>query len=89
MTTYHTNGTHEMPADETPTPTRGEKLRQNAETAAQGVRDGAAAARDRAGETVTRSMDEGARFVRENPGAALAGALGVGVLIGLALRGRD
>lgn len=31
---------------------------------------------------------EGGRFVRENPGLALAGAMGMGVLIGLSVRGR-
>ena len=38
--------------------------------------------------TAKASVDEGTRFVRENPGIALAGALGLGVLIGLSLRGR-
>lgn len=32
--------------------------------------------------------DTSSKFVRENPAIAVAGALGVGVLIGLALRGR-
>lgn len=32
--------------------------------------------------------DESARFVRENPGIAVAGAVGVGVLIGMALRAK-
>ncbi|MDO6590350.1 hypothetical protein DS901_11400 [Loktanella sp. D2R18] len=33
--------------------------------------------------------EQGTAFVRENPGLAVAGALGVGVLLGIALRGRD
>ncbi|WP_371225281.1 hypothetical protein [Roseovarius sp. 2305UL8-3] len=32
--------------------------------------------------------DQSSKFVRENPGIAVAGAVGIGVLIGLALRGR-
>ncbi len=32
--------------------------------------------------------DEATSFVRENPGVAIAGAVGVGLLIGLALRPR-
>lgn len=33
--------------------------------------------------------DTSSKFVRENPAIAVAGALGVGVLIGFALRGRS
>lgn len=33
-------------------------------------------------------QESGTKFVRENPGTALAGAVGVGILVGLALRGR-
>lgn len=39
--------------------------------------------------TVTTATDDGRRFVRENPGVALAGAVGLGVLVGLALRSRS
>ncbi|WP_424966794.1 hypothetical protein [Dinoroseobacter sp. S375] len=38
---------------------------------------------------VTSATEEGTRFVREHPGAALAGAVGLGVLVGLALRPRS
>lgn len=38
---------------------------------------------------VTTAAEEGTRFVREHPGAALAGAVGLGVLVGLALRPRS
>ena len=36
-----------------------------------------------------KMSDASMKFVRENPGAAVAGAVGVGLLLGLALRGRD
>lgn len=42
-----------------------------------------------ANDELRKMTDSGAKFVRENPGTAIAGALGVGVLLGLALRGRD
>ncbi|QAX28108.1 hypothetical protein [Leisingera sp. NJS204] len=35
-----------------------------------------------------RLTKEGQAFVRKNPGLAIAGALGVGVLLGLAMRSR-
>ncbi|SDY35244.1 hypothetical protein [Citreimonas salinaria] len=39
-------------------------------------------------ETAATATEQGTAFVRENPGLALAGALGIGVLIGLAIRER-
>lgn len=39
--------------------------------------------------TVSTAAEDGRRFVRENPGMALAGAVGLGVLVGLALRPRN
>lgn len=38
--------------------------------------------------SVRSTTEQGTTFVRENPGMALAGAVGVGVLVGFALRGR-
>jgi len=55
---------------------------------AQGAQDAAAAAGQQVGDTISSGTQEGVRFVRENPGVAMAGAVGLGVLIGLALRGR-
>lgn len=37
---------------------------------------------------IQKVADGSAQFVRENPGVALVGALGVGVLVGLALRAK-
>lgn len=44
---------------------------------------------EQAGDEFRKVSDASIKFVRENPGAAIAGAVGVGVLVGLALRGRD
>ena len=51
--------------------------------------DQAKVAVDQAGEEIRKLAETGTQFVRENPGAAVAGAVGVGILVGLALRGRD
>lgn len=58
------------------------------ETAAQASAQAQLAA-ERANDEFRKLTDTGTQFVRENPGAAVAGALGVGILVGLALRGRD
>ncbi len=49
----------------------------------------AQAVTEQASQEVDKMVKTGTRFVRENPGTAIAGAVGVGVLVGLALRGRD
>lgn len=46
-------------------------------------------AAERAQDEIGKLTESGTKFVRENPGAAIAGALGIGILVGLALRGRD
>ncbi len=46
-------------------------------------------AKEQAGEELRKLTDSGTKFVRENPGTAVVGALGLGILVGLALRGRD
>jgi ElaB/YqjD/DUF883 family membrane-anchored ribosome-binding protein len=46
-------------------------------------------AADQAGAELRKATQTSSTFVRENPGLAMAGALGMGVLIGLALRSRD
>lgn len=38
---------------------------------------------------IRKMADSGTKFVRDNPGVAIASAVGVGILMGLALRGRD
>ncbi|PJI84468.1 hypothetical protein BC777_3528 [Yoonia maricola] len=46
-------------------------------------------ATEQASEELRKVAETGTKFVRENPGTAIVGALGVGILLGLALRGRD
>ena len=46
-------------------------------------------ATEQATQEIRKLTETSSKFVRENPGAAVAGALGVGILVGLALRGRD
>jgi ElaB/YqjD/DUF883 family membrane-anchored ribosome-binding protein len=84
MTTYHPNGLHETgpaPAE----PGIADRARDEIGRRAGAARNAAADAQAQATDALTRGGDETARFVRDNPGAALAGAVGIGVLIGLAL----
>lgn len=70
-----------------------------AETLEKGVeaaQDAAAQAAEQAQLATMQASDEmrkvaetGTQFVRKNPGAAIAGAVGLGILVGLVLRGRD
>lgn len=46
-------------------------------------------AKEQASEELRKVTESGTKFVRENPGTAIVGAVGVGILVGLALRGRD
>lgn len=46
-------------------------------------------ATEQAGEELRKVAATSTKFVRENPGTAIVGAVGIGVLLGLALRGRD
>lgn len=66
------------------------------ERASKAIEDGIETAQETAQQVTQQASDEirkltetGTKFVRENPGAAIAGAVGVGVLVGLALRNRD
>lgn len=52
------------------------------------ARDALDTATQRASEEVRKAADQTTTFVRENPGTALLGALGLGVLVGLAMRSR-
>ena len=56
--------------------------------AARTVQEEMDAALARGSEEVKRVSENTGRFVRENPGLALAGAAGLGLLVGLALRNR-
>ena len=44
---------------------------------------------EQASDEFRRVSDASVKFVRENPATAIAGAVGVGVLLGLVMRGRD
>lgn len=83
MTQYHPNGTHEGEAANDPGVAG--RAREQIDERMGEAREAAMAAREQALDAMTRSSQETARFVRENPATALAGALGIGVLIGLAL----
>lgn len=87
MTTFHPNGLKETGA-QSGEPGITEKAREHIDSQVQTARAATDAARQQIGDSVSQATDESARFVRENPGLALAGAVGVGVLIGLAMRGR-
>ncbi|SFB11168.1 hypothetical protein SAMN05421688_2947 [Poseidonocella pacifica] len=52
------------------------------------VQDAAVAQFERAKEATSVAVDTGSEFVRKNPGLAIAGAVGFGLLLGLALRDR-
>lgn len=88
MTTYNPNGLDEpkhATAEPASEPGIADRARAHIDRRTEEARDAARAASDKTRETVARGTEEGARFVRENPGVALAGAVGLGVLIGLAL----
>ncbi len=66
-----------------------EKGVETAQEAATEARLQAQIAAERANDELRKMTETGTKFVRENPGTAVVGALGVGLLLGLALRGRD
>lgn len=97
MTTYHPNGG--VDAAETGHSQTGladqvrdtvaeqtDALRQRGAELRDQVAESARQTRDQVADTTRTASAEGARFVRENPGLALAGALGLGLLIGLSVR---
>ncbi|MEL7127772.1 MAG: hypothetical protein AAGK30_16145 [Pseudomonadota bacterium] len=53
------------------------------------VREATDAVQKHVTETYDSALSQSADFVRKNPGVALAGAVGVGLLVGLALSRRD
>lgn len=72
------------------------KSKKAAAAAAETAQQSVETAQEVVADTVEKTTDEfqklahsGKQFVRENPGTAIAGAIGVGILLGLALRGRD
>ncbi|SNT23260.1 DUF883 family protein [Tropicimonas sediminicola] len=100
--TYHPNGS--IDPNDTTKPRTGaasdpgvaDQVRERLAEHSEALRERGAEMRDQLGgtaqqlgETAQQATEEGARFVRENPGLALAGALGVGLLIGLSVRGRS
>lgn len=94
MSTYHPNGLHDPAPATAPgaaqqtgaaEPGIAERAREEIGRRTGAARDAAVDAQAQARDVVARGSEETARFVRENPAAALAGAIGIGVLIGLAL----
>ncbi|MFP7673855.1 hypothetical protein ACG74X_10940 [Marivita sp. S0852] len=88
------------PAPETHTASSQSDLKERAEeaveTARKSVERTVATARDEgekalseAQDTFMSAQDSAMSAVRRNPGLALLGAVGVGVLLGMAMRGRD
>lgn len=65
-----------------------EKVGQARETA-EDVRDKAEEVRSDVTDATRRRVKQGRSLVQNNPVLAVTGALGVGVLIGMALRSRD
>ncbi|WP_405109865.1 hypothetical protein L0Z65_00780 [Phaeobacter sp. BS52] len=66
----------------------GEQLEDMAVRNAQAVREIASDGAKSASEAVSDLAGQSEDFVKKNPALAVAGALGVGVLIGLAVRNR-
>jgi len=67
----------------------GEKVREQVEAHLAEARAATEKAQERIGAAAGRTADDTLHFVRSNPGIAMAGAVGFGVLVGLALRGRS
>ena len=65
-----------------------ERAKDQAAEAVTRVQDGFDDAVAKGSEELKRLSDHSAKFVRDNPGLAVAGAVGLGVLIGLAIRPR-
>ena len=61
-----------------------EALDQGIETAKHKINEASAQAKTE----LTKMSDKGTTFVRENPSAAIAGAVGFGLFLGLVMRGR-
>ncbi|MCF6445872.1 hypothetical protein [Nereida sp. MMG025] len=66
-----------------------DKVQDDLDAGIAEVRQTAQAALDQSSEQVARAAQQSSKFVRDNPALAVAGAVGVGLLIGLALRGRS
>lgn len=95
MTTYHPDSTTTAtPAGSRPSDTgsSSESWTENAkvrlDTHRAQAMEAAETAQLHAQDMAQRGSDETARFVRENPALAMAGAVGIGILLGLALRDR-
>lgn len=87
MTTYHSNGTQDQSSDPAQAGLR-DKVREQVDARMKDAANATEDARKKVGAHVSRANQESVRFVKENPALALAGAVGVGILIGLAVRGR-
>ena len=73
-----------------------ERAAQTVEKSVEAAQDSMSQAADQAKQVteqanaeISKLTEKGTDFVRQNPGAAVVGAVGVGLLLGLALRSRD
>ena len=85
MPTYHSNGNADTEAQQEGMT---EKLRAGASEQFNQAKQRVADASDEIDRAVRSSVDQGTQFVRENPGIALAGAFGLGIVIGLSVSNR-
>jgi ElaB/YqjD/DUF883 family membrane-anchored ribosome-binding protein len=65
-----------------------EQVRERIGEQSEALMQRGAEVRDQVGTTARQLSSDGADFVRQNPGLALAGALGLGLVIGLSMRNR-
>ncbi|WP_299046453.1 hypothetical protein [uncultured Tateyamaria sp.] len=88
MTTYHPDQTTETKNGKDGN-TLADAARKEFETRRAQAGDALDSTRRQVADTAQRTSDQGAQFVRDNPALALAGAAGIGFLLGLAIRVRD
>lgn len=87
MTTYHPDATQGTPNGEG-TQTLADTAREQFEARRTQVSKAAENTRKQIADASQNATHQTAQFVRDNPAVALAGAVGAGILLGLALRGR-
>ncbi|APX10519.1 DUF883 family protein [Tateyamaria omphalii] len=88
MTTYHPDPSTEA-TNGNGSDTLADTARKEFETRRAQASDAMENTRRQVADTAQRTSDQGAQFVRDNPALALAGAAGIGFLLGLAFRARD
>lgn len=91
MTTYHSNGeftAEDQTDDQSAAGKKAAAMREQVETHMRDAREAVDDTAKQVSEAVDRHTKDGVRFVRENPGMAIAGAVGAGIVLGLLLRGK-